>query len=971
DDRLVAVTTLSFDIAFLELMLPLAVGASVVVATRDEVRDGAALRQLVETTSATFLQATPAGWRLLLDAGWQGRPDFVAVSGGEPLTRDLAEALLARCGTVWNAYGPTECTVWSTFWKVANPARGITIGRPLPGTTAWVLDAANRPCPPGISGELWIGGAGVADGYLRRPALTAERFVADPFSTAPGARLYRTGDRGRWNAHGLLEHQGRADFQIKVRGYRIEPGEIEARLVAGPGVAQAVVVAREARPGDVRLVAYVAAQDGAAINEAAVRERLHGQLPDYMVPQHVVVLAALPRLPNGKLDRARLPTPAVATPSINARPADDTPCDDIEHELARMMADVLGHPCGRTEDFFAAGGHSLLAAQFIARVNRACDTRLTLRTMFEAPTVARLAEGIRRARQGGADAVAPIARRADRVFAPLTSMQQRVWYVEQMHPGSVAWNTPSAHRLRGDMDVAAFERALQAIVQRQSVLRTGIEMGADGVRQRVSPQLDVRLPLEDLSQLPAATREAQLQARLDALIEAPFDLAVAPLFRARLFRLAPQEHVFFFMAHHVIWDGWSFDLLYQEMAALYAAFAVGKPDPLPPLAVEYGDFAVWHRARFAGAARERQLAPWLARLANPPAPLALPADRPRPPRMSGQAATEWIRVGAAPLRAVHALADRLGTTAFVVLLAAFAALLQRLSGQSDFVVSTPVRNRDEIELERVMGFFVNALPLRLMPQAGESFAQLVAATRQAVLDAFASPDLPFEDLVRALHLPHDESRPPLAQAMFSFQDVRGRVTTWGGLQHEHLPVFQHGGAEDLGLWFVEQADGLLGGLSFNTDIFEPATAQRFHAGYTALLASALATPDAALADLPMAAVAATVTAPAAPAASTPEDARNESDVPRGMSVEETRLAAIWCALIGVAEARPEDNFFDLGGHSLLAIEMATRVQREFGVRLNLIDIATGTLATLAASLPTQPVARVGLGGRIRHWFGRP
>ncbi len=851
DDRLVAVTTLSFDIAFMELLLPLAVGAQVVVASRDQARDGAALRALIETSEANVLQATPAGWRLLLDSGWQGHSGFKAVSGGEPLSLSLAEALLARCDEVWNGYGPTEATVYATFWKVQDPRDGIVIGRPVANTTVWILDGRHQLCPLGVPGELWIGGPSVASGYRNRPELTAERFVADPYSDEPGARLYRTGDRGRWLANGTIEHLGRVDFQIKLRGYRIEPGEIEAHLLARPEVAQAVVIVREDHPGDVRLVAYLVAAPAVAVDESTLRARLRELLPDYMVPQHFMVLDAVPLLPNGKLDRARLPSPLatidVALPSV-------APHDELERQVATAMAAVLGSvTLGVDDNFFEHGGHSLLAAQLIARLNRDLNLKLSLRTVFDAPTVSRLAAVIRGV--GVSAAAVPsrlIPRLADRETAPLSLMQQRLWYVEQLHPGRVVYNTPSAHRLCGLLNVEAFERALVEMVRRQPVLRTSIEVGETSPRQRIHPELAVALlPVEDLTQLPADEREAHLLQRLQSLIDKPFDLTVAPLFRARLFRLGEQEHVFFFMTHHIIWDGWSFDLMYEEMSALYAAYCAGQVSTLAPLAVEYADFSAWQREWMSGDELAAQLAHWLQRLANPPEPLELPADRARPALMSGRGGIEWIRLPRASVDAMHALAQRVGVTSFMVLLTTYYILLHRLSGQRDLVVSTPVRGRDSVDLEPVMGFFVNALPLRLAIDPQSSFLDTLHSVRDVVLDAFGYADVPFQHLVIALKLPRDESRPPLSQAMFSFQDVRQRQQTWGDLRHENLPVFQHGAGDDLGLWFIEEQRGVVGGFNYNTDIFDAATAIRFQQSFETLLDAALTDPQQSVARMPL------------------------------------------------------------------------------------------------------------------------
>ena len=843
NDRLVSVTTLSFDIAFVELMLPLAVGAQVIVASREQARDGAALRALIEGSGANYLQAAPAGWRLLLESGWQGHTRFRAVSGGEPLSLAVAEALLARCGEVWNGYGPTECTVYATFWKVENPRAGIVIGRPIANTTVWILDEQRQLCPNGVPGEIWIGGAGVALGYLNRPELTAERFIADPYANTSDARLYRTGDRGRWLANGTIEHLGRIDFQIKLRGYRIEPGEIETHLVSQPEIAHAVVTVREVRPGDARLLAYLVAAPDTAVDETALRAHLREVLPDYMIPQHFIVLDAIPLLPNGKIDRGQLPAPAEVARDFDICVA---PRDELEQCVATAMAAALGGgELGVDDNFFEHGGHSLLAAQLTTRLNRELGIGLSLAAVFQAPTVARLAAAIRGL--GGTSsspALPAIQPLLDRHRAPLSILQQRLAYLEQLQAGRVAYNTPSAHRLYGRLDEEAFERALQEIVRRQAVLRTSIDTEDDKPQQRIHDDVMVTLlPVEDLSGLPADQRELQLGRRLDLLIDEPFDLARAPLFRARLLRLDAEQYVFFFVAHHIIWDGWSFELLCAEMSATYVAFSHGEPAPLPPLSIQYGDFAAWHQGWMCGDALARRLGYWENHLRGALEPLALPTDQPRPMRMSGAGATEWMYLPGALADAIRKLGQTVEATPFMVLFAVYYVFLHRHTGQRDLVVGTPVRGRELPELEPVMGYFANVLPLRMVVDPGASFLDCLRQIRAIVIDAFAYSEVPFDRLVTELKIPRDPSRSPLYQAMFGFQDVRQRQSSWGDLRHEHLPVFQVGAADDLGLWFIEQEQGLLGGITYNTDIFSSATALRFRERYEALLASVLADPQ--------------------------------------------------------------------------------------------------------------------------------
>ncbi|WP_413626317.1 amino acid adenylation domain-containing protein [Luteibacter sp. Lutesp34] len=875
DDRLVAVTTLSFDIAFMELLLPLTSGAEIVIAGRDDVRDGGQLRRLIEESDATMMQATPAGWRLLVDAGWQGRPAFRAVSGGEPLPVDLAEALLDRCGEVWNGYGPTETTVYSTYWRVSDPREGIYIGRPIANTTVHILDERGNHCPLGVPGEIHIGGAGVTLGYLDRPELTAEKFVPDPWSETPDSRMYRTGDRGRWLSNGLLEHLGRLDFQVKVRGYRIEPGEIESVLSDAPEVARAVVMAREDRPGDVRLVAYVVAADrhsregrnpassadeaealGSRLRgnddmEGVLRERLRARLPDYMVPQHILVLDAVPLLPNGKIDRKALPPPVAH--SVAAPGQRTAPRNEDERRVAAAMEAVLCLPdLDIRDDFFALGGHSLLAAQLTARLNREFGVTLSFRTLFDAPTIEQLAAAIgSQVASGAAPAAEPIVHRAESAqeHAPLSLMQRRLWALERMNPGRVTYNAPSAHRLRGKLDEHAFGMAFQALIQRQPIMRTAFRDAGADIAQVVEAQLDYPLfPAEDLSHLPHDERETRLMQRLQELTDTPFDLGKAPLFSARMFRLADDEHAFFFMPHHIIWDGWSFDILYNELSALYRAFVAGLPSPLAPLPVTYGDFSEWHAHWLESDAFRDQLEFWRNRLSQMGDVRALPTDHPRRPGMSGLGRTEWIRVSREDTDAMHEVARQADATLNMTLLALYFVMLSGSAGQRDLVVGTPVRGRNQTEVESVMGYFNNLLPLHVSVDPALSFLEFVRHVKRIAIDAFGHPDVPLEYLQRELRVGQGAGA-TLYQALFSFQDARQRVVDWGGLAHEQILLFQSGATEDLGLWFLEGHAGMVGGVTYNADLLQADTARLMRERYLGMMHRVAGDPAIAVGSL--------------------------------------------------------------------------------------------------------------------------
>lgn len=839
-DRLLAVTTLSFDIAVLELFLPLTCGARVVLAQHEDIVDGEALARLLDSEGINVMQATPTTWHLLLDAGWQAPAGFRALCGGEALSAALAARMLAAGMELWNLYGPTETTVWSTLARISDAAAPIVIGRPMQNTRVWVLDEAGKPAPVGTEGELCIGGLGLANGYFRQPELTADRFIADPFDPTPGARLYRTGDLGRWREDGHLEHLGRLDFQVKIRGYRIELGEIEACLDALPGIARSVVLPVEDLPGQTRLIAYVINRPGSNVAMSALREALRGPLPDYMIPQQVVRLEQMPLLPNGKIDRKSLPIPAVALAPVasDGRP----PRSALERQLAAAMASVLKlQAVGIDDDFFSLGGHSLLAARFVGQINRELGLQLALRTLFESPTVEKLAAAVSQAR--GADAPPlrePILRRDHQNTAPLTLMQERIHFVERMQPGRLSYHAPSGHRLRGPMDLDAFDRAFQEVVRRQDCFRTEIISTGDGFVQRVDNALNAcLLPLTDLSALPEPQREQALLEDMNRQTAMPFSLDRAPLIRVRLYRLADDHHALFLMAHHIIWDGWSFDLFYAEMAAHYPAFVLGQPSPLPPLQVGYGDFAAWHNRWMQSDEIRQQTAYWKRLLGDARPRPDVHADKPRPQVSSGKAANEHLSLDATLVSRLQGLARQTGSTTSIVLLAAYAALMSHWMDEPTPTIGLPVRGRPGPELENIMGFFNNTLPLRLRVDLSLSMVDWVLQVRQQVTDAIANQDVPFERISQELNLPAGA----IYQALFNFQDVRGRQTRWGELQHERIHVRLDGASEDMNLWLVEEASGISGGFKYDPDLFLASSVAALRDRFMRLIAAGAQRPE--------------------------------------------------------------------------------------------------------------------------------
>ena len=954
-DVLLAVTTVSFDISLLELLLPLTTGARVVVARRDEAEDPQVLANLIRRHSVTILQATPATWRMLVDSGWPGARGLVAFAGGERLSSELAAALLQRVGALWNLYGPTETTIWSTVAEVRSASTAPLIGTPLQNTSIHVLDRRGIELPRGIPGELCIGGAGVADGYHNCSQMTTERFL----DHVRLGRLYRTGDRGRIRWDGTLECFGRIDQQVKVNGYRIELGDIEAAITSHPSVAEAAVTLEADAGQAARLVAHVVGRHG-VVDVGALGDHTHALLPAYMVPRQWVCLAALPRLLNGKLDRRRL---SVGVDPLTTGTMFVEPRGALETEIAARMAAALGvEKLSAEADFFAAGGHSLLAAQLVAALNRRLDVELTMRDVFEAPTPRCLAifaaGGVRRRGER-----TPIVRREERRVAPATHVQERMWFMHHALPGRPAYNLPSAHRLRGPLDVDAFERALHVVIQRQSVLRTTFERRGKELVQLVhddcAPDLGT---IVDLSALDEAEREARLLADLERRTDEPFDLARLPLFRAQLYRLSSDEHVFFFMPHHIVWDGWSFDVFYTEFAAVYAALCAGQPSPLPQLVIEYGDYAAWQRGRLDSPAAQQHAVTWRERLQGLGPFPALLGDQRRRPGMSGVGATEWITVDAERTHGLHVLARERGATLFAASLALYALLLHERSGASRLLLAMPVRGREEVELESLMGCCNNLLPLLIELDGAETFEDLLARTKLAILDTLASPDILLERLVER----RAGLDAVLYQALFSFQDVRRRVLDWGGLQHTMIPLFQRGATEDLGLWFIESEDGLTGGLTYNVDVFSAELVQHLRARLLELVDQVLASPTARLdalcdperwrtvheagaADLAQARelpdnVSTRDAAEQRPSESAQNGAAHQRDY-------EVILEGIWQEVLGLPRVEVDEDFFDLGGNSLAAIDVVRRFESLTGHTLELGELFRApTVAALAASV---------------------
>ncbi len=848
-----ASTSITFDMSVFELFAPLAWGGTVILA-----ENALALPELPAAVAGEVrvVDTVPSAMAELLRAGGVPASVVTVNLGGEAVQRALADRIYAEPGIerLYNVYGPSEDTTFSTWALIERESeRAPSIGRPLDGEQAHVVDRRLQPVPVGVAGELFLGGEGVSRGYLGRPDLTAERFVPDPFTSVPGARMYRVGDLVRYRPDGILEFLGRLDHQVKVRGYRIEPGEVESALLTHGAVRSAVVLPRPDVLGSVALVAYLETAPG-AVSAGELRQHLKSRLPDYMIPSSYAFLESLPLTPNGKVDRKVLAALPLAAAEAAAAEAPRTPAEEL---LAGIFAEVLGlSKVGAQESFFELGGHSLLATQVMSRIQDVFGVELPLRRLFASPTVAGLAADLERS--SGEVAAPPLERaeRGDRGGQlPLSFAQGRLWFLEQLQPGSPVYNMPTALRLRGELSVPALRAALSEVARRHESLRTTFAAVAGQPFQQVQPATAAALPLGvvDLGGLSPRGRHAELSRLVRENAERPFDLARGPLLRGGIVRLEPAEQALLLAQHHIVSDGWSTGILVREVVALYTAFAAGAPSPLPELPIQYGDFAVWQRRWLAGEALERQVGYWRQRLSGLPSLLELPTDRPRPPVRSDRGARHLFSLPLETLEGLKVLGRRAGVTDFMALLGLFQGLLSRLSGQEELAVGTVIANRGRSELEPLIGFFANTLVMRGDLSGRPEVVEVLRRSRESALAAYGHQDLPFETLVEALQPARAMSYTPLFQVMLVLQNTPQRDFVLPGLEAVEIEESHGTGTArfDLTLDLEETPRGLAGSLEYATDLFDRATVARWARHFESLLAAAVADPSGRVADLPL------------------------------------------------------------------------------------------------------------------------
>jgi amino acid adenylation domain-containing protein len=843
-----AATSICFDLSVFEIFVPLSCGGTIIVA-----ENALELPELKESNDVRLINTVPSAMRELVST--TGLPESVITVNlaGEPLHNELVQQIYRQqqVKRVVNLYGPTEDTTYTTYEEAMKGANEEpTIGRPLANTEIYVLDKEMQPAPIGVMGEIYISGAGLARCYLGEAEKTAEKFVPNPYGARAGSRLYRTGDVGRYKADGRIEYKGRIDHQVKLRGYRIELGEIESLLVKHPAVQEAVAAVREDNEGYKRLVAYVVVDGEREAITAQLKSYLKGKVPEYMVPSLFVLLDQMPLTPNGKIDRNSLPAPHHHRDQSD--PHFLSAHTSTQQKLGEIFGQMLGiKNVGIQDNFFELGGHSLLATQVVSRAKQAFEVELSLRSLFEKPTIEGLARQIEAVTKKGRNPVQQI-RRVDRNQGHMLSFaQQRLWFLDQLEPGSATYNISAGLTVRGELDVRALEESFNRVVRRHEVLRARFYEEGGRAVQRIEEEMRIGLGVVDLREIVEHEREEEAERLMKEEAGRAFDLEAGGLLRARLMRVGDQEHVMVVVMHHIVSDGWSIEVLKRELMKVYEEEREGREGEEEELEVQYVDYAIWQREWLSGDTLEEELEYWIERLKGAPEEIELPTDRPRPAVQSMLGASIRFEIGEELTERVRKLGQEHSATLYMVLLAAFNALLHRYTSQQDIIIGTPLANRGHVNIEGLIGFFANTLAVRTDLSGNPSFHEILQRVRKTTLEAFDHQYMPFEKLVEVLQPNRDLSRSPIFQVTFALQENLVDTMHVGGLTVTSVELETGYTKYDLSMALQEKGSKVTGVIDYSTALFDEETIDRFAQYYRVLLEAATTDPYQPISELPL------------------------------------------------------------------------------------------------------------------------
>ncbi|MCU7524702.1 MAG: amino acid adenylation domain-containing protein, partial [Ignavibacteria bacterium] len=855
--RVIMTTTIMFDASIQQIMLML-YGNRLYIPKDDVRHDPVALSEYIVENKIDILDCVPTLLKMFLSNGlfnkntW--KPSLV-LAGGEALDEAAWKEMLKIEGCdFFNTYGPTETTVDAAICSVKDSPEKPVIGKPPLNVEAYILDNSLNLAPVGVPGELCIGGLSVGRGYLKRPELTAEKFIPDAYGRRPGGRLYRTGDLARYNENGTIEFLGRIDSQIKLRGLRIELGEIENAVLEFDDIKDSVVVAREDIPGEKRIVAYIVVRDGNAFQKPQLMRYLSERLPEYMIPSAFVILQKLPVTPNGKVDRRALPAPDINEIMKEMESNYAAPRTVVEEVVSAIWAGVLNLPkVGINDNFFELGGHSLLATQVISRIKKEFNMEIPLRSIFENPTVARLSHIVEAAEMEknglAGSAILPVSRGT---VIPLSFAQERLWFLDQLEPGNIAYNVPEALRIYGKMNVEMLEESLNIITSRHEILRTVFLSREGKPYQKIIPEFNVAVRVIEAGDFSREEQEVLIRDYISKEAQKPFVLDTLPLFRALLIRLSEDESVMILIIHHIITDGWSSRKMFSELLNYYHQLENGEHPAVHGLPVQYADYAAWQREYFSGENLSRHIEYWTAKLKGSPQILELPTDRPRPAVQSYKGGFISLELPGKLGLEVNKINRNYGVTLFMSLLSVFQVLLYRYSGESDILVGTPIANRNRADIEDLIGFFVNILVLRVNISDKMKFSDLLRQTKECALEAYTYQDLPFEMIIDALHLERSMSFSPLFQVMFFSENLQtDNSSSNSGIDVRQIDIPVNTSKYDITLSAVETKDGLRLAFEYSTDLFDKETMEMMLRQYGRILECVALNPEVKIKEIPL------------------------------------------------------------------------------------------------------------------------
>ena len=943
DSRVIQFASVGFDAATWEWVMALTNGAQLCLVSTDVAKSGEEFAKWMCRYLITHAILPPA---LLPQLDSTQFPDLTHLMvGGEACTEELAREW-HQGRNFFNAYGPTETTVCASIYHYTKASQRLSIGHPLPNFCLYVLDEYQNPVPVGVLGELYISSVGLARGYFNRSGLTAEKFIPDLFGNVPGGRLYRSGDLVRFLPDGNIDFVGRIDHQVKVRGFRIELGEIESVLAGQHCIQEVVVLAltRSQTSRDKYLVAYIVSDADAGQDSDQLYRALQRELPNYMMPSYFVFLDELPLTSNGKVDRKALPTPDTSKLLTQEYVA---PRTETEKGLVKIWADVLDIPVdkiGINDNFFQLGGHSLLVVSVVSCIRVTFNTEIKIRDLFEAKTLkafALIVDETIKNQSGEVDDISPLIPEKREIPMLLSYTQQRMWFINKFHgKEDISHNIPLAFRLKGSLNIEALIKTFQTIIQRQESLRTSFK-SVDGIpEQLITNKLPFDIPVIHVD-------EKDVSVYIHKHASQAFDLLESPLIKISLLRLSLEEHVLLLNMHHIISDGWSISVLNSELSEIYSAYIKGETSPLPPLHVQYVDFALWQQRRLQKNELERQIRYWKEQLRGAPESLALPTDYPRPEVQSHIGDSYYFTLPTRVAEGLHSLCRQENVTLFMLLITVFNILLHRYGGQNDICVGSVVANRRRREFEKVIGYFANLILLRFQYTGNPTFRDLLSQAKITTLSAFENQDVPFEYLAEVLKHGRSLSHTSLFQVSFALQNAHQRAFTLPNITISPEAINTYTAKFDLSMSFTNSDGKLIGGWEYNTDLFDRSTIRRLSDYYQNLLESIIANPDERLYDLQM--------QPESEHRQLPGE-RNNNNAPilqdKCISDEfEFKLIEVWETLLGCGNIHIHDNFFDLGGHSMLALQLLERIRIEFGQVMPLVVLfEKPTISCLATEL---------------------